>query len=587
MTRSKEPRRSRLLASQRRNDAGEPQRRRRRKRTVSGETKQRTRLAVRLSSVQNHGPSTKFRHDSAAGALSWLLMVYEKEGCHRYEVVEAEGIVIVSYNKGVNGKIGYYPDNRNCLGDVEVDRLDVFYLRNYYKELGYDRMKEVWWLVPGKSIGEGLRKLKSDADLREMCEMGSQNAGLVDIYIEHEVSSPELIEGKEVLVYINDQVRDLGTQAKENIAAAPHDGARPNDEKNHTANVSRPREEGVKASVKVPIEQKLKKKAKNTPKPNQTKVHRRYCLRSTTGIGGTKAQKRGQGSKIPVMLMSSNSDDSSEDEPYKPVKKDISSDSYVVDPVPSSKVKGKKKTSNKSDSQDKGKGKNKMKEKIYVDDDAYVEINSDVEVDFGKSILEKLRKKSRQWQPIWAEDTGYEKSEVHGHPTHHVVDLGKKLCTCQLWMLTGIPCVHACAAIARVNKWPKNFCHKLLIMESYKVTYSHHINPLPGQQLWKRSEANRPLAPLVKRKLGQLQTKRRKDADEGALCKVLSALQEHEQKRKTPTRSGKLPLRRRSPTPTGFASFNPMEGASEATAARLANFLKFVPTPGFKPPRKK
>ncbi|RYQ93396.1 hypothetical protein Ahy_B09g099674 [Arachis hypogaea] len=73
----------------------------------------------------------------------------------------------------------------------------------------------------------------------------------------------------------------------------------------------------------------------------------------------------------------------------------------------------------------------------------------------------------------------------------------------------------------------------------------------------------------------------------GALCKVLSALQEHEQKRKTPTRPGKLSLRRRSPTPTGSASFNPMEGASEATAARLANFLKFVPIPGFKPPRKK
>ncbi|RYR67172.1 hypothetical protein Ahy_A03g013463 [Arachis hypogaea] len=225
--------------------------------------------------------------------------------------------------------------------------------------------------------------------------------------------------------------------------------------------------------------------------------------------------------------------------------------------------------------------------------------------------MEKLRKESRQWQPIWAEDTRYEKFEVHGHPTHHVVDLGKKLCTCQFWMLTGIPCVHACAAISRVNKWPEDFCHKLLTMESYKATYSHHINPLPGQQLWKRSEANRPLAPLVKRKPGQLQTKRRNDTDEGGqsskksnptttlkrqlrpfackycLQKAENSQKEHEQNRNTPTRPRKLPLRRRSPTPTGSASFNPMEGASEATAARLANFLKFVPTPEFKLPRKK
>ncbi|RYQ87493.1 hypothetical protein Ahy_B09g095011 [Arachis hypogaea] len=111
--------------------------------------------------------------------------------------------------------------------------------------------------------------------------------------------------------------------------------------------------------------------------------------------------------------------------------------------------------------------------------------------------------------------------------------------------VAGIPCVHACAVIARVNKWPADFCHKLLTMESGNLDSS-------------------------KPREGRIRMRR-----------------EHEQKRKTPTRPGKLPLRRRSPTPTGSASFNPMEGASEATAARLANFLKFVPTTGFKPPKKK
>ncbi|RYR72001.1 hypothetical protein Ahy_A02g006209 [Arachis hypogaea] len=171
----------------------------------------------------------------------------------------------------------------------------------------------------------------------------------------------------------------------------------------------------------------------------------------------------------------------------------------------------------------------------------------DVEVD--------MLDESRQWQPIWAGDTGYEEFEVHGHPTHHVVNLGKKLCTCQFWMLTGILCVHACAAIARVNKWPEDFYHKLLTMES--------------------SENNRPLAPLVKRKPGQLQTKRRKDGDEGGQSRKKSNpattmkrqlrpftcfITEHEQKRKTLTRPGKLPLRRRSHTLIGSASLNPMEG---------------------------
>ncbi|RYQ88901.1 hypothetical protein Ahy_B09g095818 [Arachis hypogaea] len=72
----------------------------------------------------------------------------------------------------------------------------------------------------------------------------------------------------------------------------------------------------------------------------------------------------------------------------------------------------------------------------------------------------------------------YEKFEVHGHPTNMVVDLGKRLCTCQFWMLTGIPCVHACAALARVNKRHEDFYHPLVTMDSYRKTYEHHINPL-------------------------------------------------------------------------------------------------------------
>ncbi|XP_016164956.1 uncharacterized protein LOC107607523 [Arachis ipaensis] len=104
-----------------------------------------------------------------------------------------------------------------------------------------------------------------------------------------------------------------------------------------------------------------------------------------------------------------------------------------------------------------------------------------------KSRLEKVRKESRHWHAIWSGDTGYEKFEVHGRPTNHVVDLGKIL-----W----IPCVHACAALAIVNKHPEDFCHKFITMESYKETY-------------------KPLAPPIKRKPGNLQTKRRKDSDEG------------------------------------------------------------------------
>ncbi|XP_072069760.1 uncharacterized protein [Arachis hypogaea] len=132
-----------------------------------------------------------------------------------------------------------------------------------------------------------------------------------------------------------------------------------------------------------------------------------------------------------------------------------------------------------------------------------------------KSRLEKVRKESKHWKPIWTGDNGYEKFEVHGHPTNHVVDIEKRLCTCQFWMLTGIPCVHACAALSRVNKQPEDFCHRWLTMDSYRKTYNHHINPILGQPMWEKAEdCNRPHAPKIKSKPGKLKMKRRMDADE-------------------------------------------------------------------------
>ncbi|XP_025692605.1 uncharacterized protein [Arachis hypogaea] len=132
-----------------------------------------------------------------------------------------------------------------------------------------------------------------------------------------------------------------------------------------------------------------------------------------------------------------------------------------------------------------------------------------------QSRLEKVRKESKMWVPIWTGDEAYEKFEIHGQPTNMVVDLGKRLCTCQFWMLTGISCVHACAALARVNKRPEDFCHPLVTMDSYRKTYEHYINPLPGQSMWEKSAYSQPQAPNIKRKPGKLTTKRRKDADEG------------------------------------------------------------------------
>ncbi|RYR22959.1 hypothetical protein Ahy_B03g068241 [Arachis hypogaea] len=111
--------------------------------------------------------------------------------------------------KGKDRRWTNYPDNKHHLGEVDVDRLDVFYLRNYFKELGYEKMKKVWWHVPQRSLEVGLRRLNSDNELREMCFYGEKNNGIIDVYIEHEISEPEILQGQDVIVHLDDQCPKL------------------------------------------------------------------------------------------------------------------------------------------------------------------------------------------------------------------------------------------------------------------------------------------------------------------------------------------------------------------------------------------
>ncbi|MED6105894.1 hypothetical protein PIB30_000022 [Stylosanthes scabra] len=196
-------------------------------------------------------------------------------------------------------------------------------------------------------------------------------------------------------------------------------------------------------------------------------------------------------------------------------------------------------------------------------------------------------------------------------------------------------------------------------MESYRNTYAHHINHIPGQALWEKSLYNRPLAPKFKKKSGKLTKKRRKDADKGkcglkkkndgdggnvakggSLKRKLKPFtfitntaksaatvnlgapnftnppptaeaaenspipniqaakielsqpnydeaQDSQQAPAAPaTRRDNLPTKRRS-SPTPFVCFDPMQVARAGTSARSGNIVEFVPTLGFKPPKKK
>ncbi|RYR28008.1 hypothetical protein Ahy_B01g052098 [Arachis hypogaea] len=99
-----------------------------------------------------------------------------------------------SFVRSEEGVVSYTRDHISEIPKVDPDRLDVFFIRNYYKELGYDKAEHCWWLIPKRPLETGLRKLNSDAELLEMCFLAESNHGEVHVYYEHGVSIPTYLE---------------------------------------------------------------------------------------------------------------------------------------------------------------------------------------------------------------------------------------------------------------------------------------------------------------------------------------------------------------------------------------------------------
>ncbi|XP_016185811.1 uncharacterized protein LOC107627495 [Arachis ipaensis] len=104
--------------------------------------------------------------------------------------------------------------------------------------------------------------------------------------------------------------------------------------------------------------------------------------------------------------------------------------------------------------------------------------------------------------------------EVEKHPIKVTVDLGNQKCTCRFWQLTGLPCRHACAALALRGRRPEDQIHNWLGMAAYNSAYQHNINPVPRKEFWEKAEGYPPLPPHYKTPIRRPTKKRRKEKNE-------------------------------------------------------------------------
>ncbi|RYR39775.1 hypothetical protein Ahy_A09g045371 [Arachis hypogaea] len=98
------------------------------------------------------------------------------------------------FKKDESGYLFYEPDNTEVLMGVKADTLDVFFVKGYYKELGYAEMNNCLWKVPETLSDNGLRRLENDVDLLALVKDCRRNHHLINIYFEHVVSKPHVVD---------------------------------------------------------------------------------------------------------------------------------------------------------------------------------------------------------------------------------------------------------------------------------------------------------------------------------------------------------------------------------------------------------
>ena len=94
------------------------------------------------------------------------------------------------------------------------------------------------------------------------------------------------------------------------------------------------------------------------------------------------------------------------------------------------------------------------------------------------------------------------------------MDLNNNTCGCRSWQVSGIPCVHAVAAISYLNGNAEDYVAPWFHTTMFLTCYNHTINPLNGSSMWPEVTYMKPLPPQKIRLLGRPTIKWKRDQSE-------------------------------------------------------------------------
>ncbi|CAI9281960.1 unnamed protein product [Lactuca saligna] len=95
--------------------------------------------------------------------------------------------------------------------------------------------------------------------------------------------------------------------------------------------------------------------------------------------------------------------------------------------------------------------------------------------------IEKMKEEQRYWDVIPSGEEEYEVKLAH---EVYVVHLESKTCGCRAWQLSGIPCMHAIAAILYLNGNAEDYVAVWFKTSMFGSCYRYPVKPINGANMW-------------------------------------------------------------------------------------------------------
>lgn len=121
-------------------------------------------------------------------------------------------------------------------------------------------------------------------------------------------------------------------------------------------------------------------------------------------------------------------------------------------------------------------------------------------------ILELTKDQQKFWHVV---PCGNNKFEVRKGYDAFKVDEAARTCSCRMWQLLGLPCVHVVACIFKLSKLVEPYVPPCFRAEMFSLAYSQYLSPVGGISFWPDcSHLSKILGPMPKKMPGRTRKKR-------------------------------------------------------------------------------